>query len=288
MVLEPLETQEEEVLALRHWWEENRAFIVGGTLALFVGAGGWTFWQDWSEDQRLAASLAWSELSAKVTEVDVDIIDSEERTELVTQAEAVASMSGAGLYGDYARLLLVRLALEAGDKSAARTHLDAMSGGVWPLASAEQQVMRHFADMLLARLDLAEGNAEQALQRLQSLDSDGPEVNDLRGDILLAQGEREQAVAAWKLVLEGQNQNLASVARLKLAQVETVPSFLDESEPMTDETDMDEAGAMEAEHEPGSDATPMQTDGDGMDSGDSDDSDAEGAEDAASADGNGE
>lgn len=226
---EPFETQAEEVIALRQWWQDNRMFTVSVVVALLAGSGGWSFWQSWETEQSTAASEAWSSLLEDVNKAGENTIDSTERDALKQQATEVTGIVNGGLYADYAKLLLARFALEEDNLQAAREYLEDLQGGlwVWPWASLERQVVQSTATLLLARIDMVEGHHNQALERLDALDTDSVEVADLRGDILFAQNRKEAAAEAWQSIIASEDsQVLANLARLKLMQVQSRPSFL--------------------------------------------------------------
>ena len=55
-------TEEEQIEALKRWWEENGKQTILGIALIVGGYFGWQAWTDHSEEQASAASLTYQEM----------------------------------------------------------------------------------------------------------------------------------------------------------------------------------------------------------------------------------
>ncbi|MBF2754937.1 MAG: tetratricopeptide repeat protein [Gammaproteobacteria bacterium AqS3] len=247
-MVETYETQEEEVLALRYFWEENRGFILGSVAALMIGAGGWSFAEFGFNDAREKAAENWQQIVGVLQEAEGDIIDSGEREQLNSLATDMLGLQFAGIYEDYARLLLARLALDAGDTEGARNYLtDLAERTVWPWSSVEQHSSSALARLTLGRIALSDGDLSGARSYLDSLpDEAGALAEDLAGDIALAEGDEELARASYERALEDPNglgEALGVMVELKLAALKKTQGFVASSSEAAEETEAEDAAA---------------------------------------------
>jgi predicted negative regulator of RcsB-dependent stress response len=166
-------SEREQADQLRHWLRENWIWLVAG-VALGLGTLYGTRWWD---AHRTARSLeAEQRFSAML-----DALTRNQRDEGVRLAGEITGEFADTPYADQANLVLARLDVESGDLKRA----------------AERALV---ARLRLARVQLAQGQFDQALATLDGVKP--PEVEarvaELRGDVLLARGERAAALAAYR------------------------------------------------------------------------------------------
>lgn len=210
-------TEEEQVEALKRWWDENgRSTLVGVALAL-VAAFGWQGWQEYRQGQDDAASDIYQQLLQAAAGAATDPAAMGEAERL---AERLRTDFGGTTYARFAGLQLARLAVAEGDLEGAETALrevlaEAGSGSDIALVARQR----------LARVQAAAGDTDGALALLD-VSGDNPYRATYalaRGDILLGAGRREEAREAYQLArqlgaeLPGQV-NLASLEQ-KLASL---------------------------------------------------------------------
>lgn len=189
--METYRTEEEQVEALRRWWDENgRSTIVGIVLAL-VAAFGWQGWQDHRQGQREQASDQYQQF--------LEAAASEEQSmarlgEVERLAESLKADFPGTTYARFAALHLARLAVIDGDLGRAETELR------WVLSEADAgSDMALIAQQRLARVLAAAGDVDRALELLAS-PGDVPlaaTYSLARGDVLLEAGRRDEARAAY-------------------------------------------------------------------------------------------
>ncbi|MCK5431480.1 MAG: tetratricopeptide repeat protein, partial [Gammaproteobacteria bacterium] len=107
-----------------------------------------------------------------------------------------------------------REAVEKNDIDAAKTHLQ------WVLDNTDSDEFRHLARLRLSRLLLEEGDKEFALSLIENVDEGkfASSYHELRGDILLQQGDSKAAQDAYTQALLTQNsiRGNQSVVQMKL------------------------------------------------------------------------
>jgi predicted negative regulator of RcsB-dependent stress response len=179
-------SQQEELEKFKAWWKEYGTSMVIGVVLGVVALAGYRYWTQHQEKQREVASTMYEQLLADV------------RT---NQAKTARDLGGK-LIGEYAStpyagmaaLLLARQAHDAGDKATARQHLE------WAIGNAKGDATRHAARLRLARMLLDGGDAKAAAALADVKDITGfeAEYHELRGDLALAQGDKEAARKAYR------------------------------------------------------------------------------------------
>jgi predicted negative regulator of RcsB-dependent stress response len=191
--VESYRTEEEQVEALKRWWDENgRSTVIGIALAL-VAAFGWQAWQDHRQGQRETASALYQQLLVSAAGAEQDAAREGEVERL---AARLKDEFGGTTYAQFASLQLARLAVAGNDLAAAEAELR------WVLSQASSgSDVALVARQRLARVTAAAGNTDAALDLLE-VSSDKPYEASYalaRGDILLAAGRGDEALAAYQL-----------------------------------------------------------------------------------------
>lgn len=182
-------TEQEELEKLKAWWKNyGGALIVGIVLGLVLLFGN-KYWTQYQEGRRQAASNLYAELLQQVRSGSAEPA----RATAGRLVEEYKSTPYAGM----AALMLARLYFEAGDTAAARGQL------TWAIDNAEDPTVQHTARLRLGRLllDGREFDAALALTQVKEQAGFESEYLELRGDVYAAQGNREQARAAYREAL---------------------------------------------------------------------------------------
>ncbi len=181
------ETDEQQVEALKEWWSENgRSIMFGAGLGLAVILG-WQGYQRYLGSQAADASDLYGAVAAS--------------TELSAQQsnfEALKSDYDSTPYAGLAGLVVAKSQLEAADYAAAETTLN------WVSENAAESDIQAIAALRRARVLLQLERPEDALAALPAVAAPGfvSLQADIRGNILLAQGKRAEARAAFEEALE--------------------------------------------------------------------------------------
>jgi predicted negative regulator of RcsB-dependent stress response len=182
-------SEEEQVEALKRWWNENgRGVVVGVVLALGAGFG----WQAWQQKQQQAAANASALYQQMLSALAVE--DAQGAAPARELATRIKDEYRGSTYAQFAALHLARLAVNAGDLAAAESELR------WVLAMADEGSEVHdVARLRLARVIAARGEVDQALDMLADPEpAYAASWAMARGDILLAEGRESEALAAFE------------------------------------------------------------------------------------------
>jgi predicted negative regulator of RcsB-dependent stress response len=184
-------TEEEQVRALKQWWERNGASIlIGAGLALAI-VFGWQWWQQRTEQQAQVASVIYQQLTDAVRR---SAEDPEQRATAEHLAGTLVEEHGSSRYAAYARLMLASLQVEAGELDRAGETLAGL------LDSDPATDVAQVARLRLARVQFAAGDAAAALTTLDGAPpgSFAAQYEELRGDVLLSRDDVDGALAAYR------------------------------------------------------------------------------------------
>jgi predicted negative regulator of RcsB-dependent stress response len=179
------ETEEQRIEAIRKWWSENGTSIIAGLVLGLALLFGWRYWVDHREGQREEASALFTELQQAASSGNAGRVD--EVTTMLQQDYAATPYSG------QASLLNAQLLATAGKLDRAEEVLS------WATLNANEQVIKDLAHLNLARLYVAQGKIDQALNELPQVEASAylSQVEEIRGDALRARGDIEGAREAY-------------------------------------------------------------------------------------------
>ncbi|MEM6985696.1 MAG: tetratricopeptide repeat protein [Pseudomonadota bacterium] len=142
------ETDDQQVEALKAWWDENGTSIIVAVVAALAIVGGWRGWQAWQGNQAQLASRVYAEL---IDGVERD--DSAAASHLTTLQEEYSGTPYATLGALHEAKRLVGASDLSGAAAALRYALD----------NANDDDLRAVASLRLARVLLEQGELDQAL-----------------------------------------------------------------------------------------------------------------------------
>lgn len=187
-----LDLEEQEQLAnFKHFWNQYGNAISWVLIVAFGAYAAYNGWQFWQRKQGQEAAVLYDELQRASQAGEVD---------QVTQVWAdVQAKVGRALQAQQAGLLAAKTLQEAGKTEAARQAL------TWVVEHGSAETMQAVARLRLAALELEAQNFSQALKALdfQATPEFAPLQADRRGDVLLAQGQRDEAAQQYRKAWEG-------------------------------------------------------------------------------------
>ncbi|MBL3591460.1 MAG: tetratricopeptide repeat protein [gamma proteobacterium endosymbiont of Lamellibrachia anaximandri] len=182
------QTEEEQVEALKKWWQENGKSVVAGVVIGLGAVFGWQSWGEYKERVGGDASVAFNQMITAVESGDSDSASK--------QAELLRLEYESSNYAVFAALAQARIKIEAGDSPAARSQLE------WAIDNASESGLKQIAQLRLARILLSEGDLDgAAAQAKVDSGSYAGEFAALRGDIALARQDNKSARDAYSLAL---------------------------------------------------------------------------------------
>jgi predicted negative regulator of RcsB-dependent stress response len=185
-----LNAAEEETLdSVKRWWQENGKALVAAFIVVFGGYTGWLLYQNSTADQAAAASDLYEEvLTLVLADPDQPLSDADSARVTAIADELRADYSNS-IYARYAALFSAQQAVVQNDLQKAEADLQ------WILDNPElgmfaevDQGLLLTTSLRLGRVILAQGDAERALELVNSIDPQAYEAgfSELRGDIYLA------------------------------------------------------------------------------------------------------
>lgn len=209
-----LRTEEEQIQAIKDWWKNNGSSLLIGIGAALAIVFGWQAWQNNQAQQRSAAAAEFTNLlntfSNQAEEGRVETIG--------YVAEQLRTEFGDSAYAIYGALVQAQVQL---------TELDDASAAIESLKWAQEKAGEHSALELvirsrLARAQFANQQLDEALGTVRGASNPGSFkglLAELEGDILMAKGDRDGAIEAYRVARTESLNGRSGVLDLKLADL---------------------------------------------------------------------
>ena len=181
--------EQERLDALKDWWAQYRNAVYAGIGAVILAFAGVNAWRYYERNQNEQAAALFRSVQKVAGENDAK--------KLSDAASALIERFPSTFYATEAALLAAKISFEARDFAAARSHLQ------WAADKGKAQ-FRPVAQLRLATVLLEEKKYDDALKVVQGVTDEGylPLAADLKGDILMAQGKKDEARVAYQLALD--------------------------------------------------------------------------------------
>lgn len=191
-------TNEEQIERLKKWWNENGKSVIGGIALGLISIFGWRGWEVHLVEQGWQASDLYEQMVIGIREAKEK---GEESININIIADQLKQDYKGTTYSTFSSLLQARDAVERDDIGSAIIHLQ------WVLDNTESDEFRNLTRLRLSRLLLVEGDRDAALTLVEKEDSGkfAASYHELRGDILLQQGDADAAEDAYTQALATQN-----------------------------------------------------------------------------------
>ena len=198
--------EQERLDELKAWWKRWGNLVMIGLAVVFAAAAGWRYWQNRTLTQSLEAATVYEKLTQSLAANDAKGAR-EAGSMLIDQYKGTA-------YAPRAALLLAKLNVGAKDTKSAQTQLE------WAVANSKEPAVKDLARLRLAGVQLDQKQYDAALKTLSGTHSDAfaPRFDDLKGDVLLAQGKSAEARAAYQAAFGKMNEDnpYRNIVELKL------------------------------------------------------------------------
>ena len=210
-----MKTEEEQVEALKRWWQENGKSLI---LTIAVSVGGVLSWNAYQDHQTNESELASVYFQQLMTSAPEGQLGETEIAEIRYNSDLLKKEFSASTYAQFAALMIARVEVQEGNLAAATTELE------WVIAQQGDVEVRTLATLRLAKLLGAQNQYDEALALLVDAD-DAWQLGRLetRGDLLVAQGDLDAARTAYTeasllAVTSGTNNPLLGLKLDNLAQ----------------------------------------------------------------------
>ena len=192
--------EEEQIDAIKQWWQENKVSVIGAIVLTLGGSFGWSQYQDYTSATAIAAADTYDEIL-------LERASGESTDQLAMLADTIRDENGSIAFAEFAALQVAAAAAEEGNFEQAQIELEKVMAGV-----EVDSTLGQLAQLRLAKVKAALGQEEAAIAILE-LGSDSFPVSyaQVLGDIHLAAGREAAALEAYQtakaasLMLGGQS-----------------------------------------------------------------------------------
>ncbi|KPF53693.1 hypothetical protein D621_10295 [beta proteobacterium AAP51] len=178
--------EQEQLDSLKAFWNRQGGLITWTLVLVLGGFAGWNGWNYWQRDQAVKAGAMFEELDRAAAAGDAEktarvFADMQQRFPKVP----ITQQGG---------LTAAKVQVDKGQADAAKASL------TWVAENGAEEEMRTIARLRLAAVQADAKQFDEALKTLAA--ATAPEftalVADRRGDVLMAQGKKPEARAAWE------------------------------------------------------------------------------------------
>ena len=182
--------EQEQIDELKAWWGHHGTTVLLAVALVAIVVGGYNGWSHYKRNQSHAAATLYDQLQ--------DAERAADPKKVRDIAAQITDKFGSTVYGEFAAFSAARAAVQSGDLAGARAQL------TWVLQNAREDEAKDVARLRLAAVLLDEKKHDEALKQLEAKPNDSMAAlfADMRGDILAAQGKKEEARAAYQLALD--------------------------------------------------------------------------------------
>lgn len=180
---------EDQAQRVKQWWKENWIALVAGLVLGLSGIVGWDQYKEHKLDRGAEAAKMFEDLKTAL------VSDKAEEANIIADKLKTNFAST-----PYAAQGLLRIAQHAVEKGRFDEALPPLA---WVAANSEDKVLQPLAQLRQARVLSQQGKFDEAIKLLDSNvdESYAALVQELRGDILLAQGNRKGARESFQKAL---------------------------------------------------------------------------------------
>ncbi len=182
-----LDLQEQEQLdAIKAFWNKQGNLITWALILVLGGFAAWNGWQYWQREQAQKAGALFEELDRAALAGDADKV-----TRVFTDLK---ERNPGTAYAEQGGLLAAKVQVAKGQIDAAKVSLS------WVAEHAVEDEARQLARLRLAGVQADAKQYEEALKSLDAVKGEGFDAlaADRRGDVLMAQGKKDEARAAYQ------------------------------------------------------------------------------------------
>jgi predicted negative regulator of RcsB-dependent stress response len=185
-VIDDFYNEDEQWQRVKRWLRENGPWMVAGVVIGLGALYGWRWWEARAQDQAIAASDAYQAVIVR--------LEGNDFAAAIEAADALRAEHSDSAYAQQADLLAARIEVDRGNFGEASTRLERV------MTQASDPQLQLIARQRLARVQIAQGNADAALATLAAAEPGAfaARFAEARGDALYAKGDLPAALSAWR------------------------------------------------------------------------------------------
>ncbi len=179
-------SEREQADQLRHWFRENWLWLVASVALTLGGVYGYRWWESRQASRSLVAEQRFTAMLEALTR--------NQREEGERIGAELAGQYADTPYADQATLVLARLDIDEGELAQAGSRLAEV------MNSSKDSELALVARLRLARVQLAQGLYDESIATLDGAGTPAAaaRIEELRGDVQLARGDRAAALASYR------------------------------------------------------------------------------------------
>ena len=181
--------EQEQIATLKTWWNMYGNLVTGAITVVCIVVIGWQGWNWYQRSQSGQASGIYAVLEQAVAAGDAQKVKA--------AAGELAEKFGGTTYASLGALLAAKQSFAAGDLKTAKAQLS------WAADHGKDE-MKDLARLRLVAVQLDEQAYDEALKQLDAAHAPAFDARfqELKGDVLAAQGKKAEARAAYKAALD--------------------------------------------------------------------------------------
>ena len=198
-------TEDEQVEAIKKWWSENGKSLIIGVVIGVTSIFGWRAYETHNVTQAKAASILYEQLLLASRENDTENIR--------TLSDDIIRNYNSSTYAIFSKLMLAKLESESNNFENAEKHLQS-------ILDDKNSDFEHVVTMRLVRVMIANNKLDKAKKLIAGVEPGQfkSHYEELRGDILVKQGNFEEAARAYQnaLIDSLNTEDSQSILQMKL------------------------------------------------------------------------
>lgn len=183
--------EQENLENLKVWWKRWGNVALLAAALVLLAAAGWQYWQRHLAEQRVQGAEVYGQFLQAVTTENAALVRE-------TGGRLVDKFADTP-YAARAALILGKFNVERGDNASARAQFE------WAMDHTREPVIKDLARLHLADYFFQQKQYQDALATLNAPHTDAynARFEDLKGDVLLAEGKTGEAKAAYHAAYAG-------------------------------------------------------------------------------------
>lgn len=200
-------SEEEQWQRIKDWWKRHGNAVIIAVGLFFILSFGLRYWRVYKIRQKEQASLICSQM------LSADLLHKTADSKLF--ATHLLKDYSSTPYATLAAFILARNSIEKGDLKAGLNELQ------WVIGNSDNTSFRQIARIRAARILLAQKEYAKAMLLLKKQENDVFDgvVQEVRGDILLAMGRKQEALKMYENIA---NQDELPILQMKINQLKRV------------------------------------------------------------------